>query len=140
MTTDIVTVSPLDNIYEAAVKMKEHDIGFIPVVDDRQLIGVCTDRDLVIRGYAEKNPGSTSITEVMTDECITCSEDTTVDEAARIMAEHQIRRLCIVEDGELIGVCAIGDLAVRASYEDEAGQALHDISVPDHDQDQMMTH
>jgi len=138
MTTDCVTVTPQDNIYEAAVKMKQHDIGFIPIVEGKKLIGVCTDRDLVIRGYAEKHPGSTSITEVMTKDCITCSPDTSLDEAAEIMADKQIRRLCIVENGELVGVCAIGDLAVRNTLVDEAGQALHEIS--ESNTTQTMTH
>jgi CBS domain-containing protein len=131
MTTGCVTCTPQDNIYEAAVKMKQHDIGFIPIVEGKKLVGVCTDRDLVIRGYAEKHSGSTSITEVMTKECITCSPDTSLDEAAKIMADKQIRRLCIVENGELVGVCAIGDLAVRDTLVDEAAQALHEISEPD---------
>jgi len=138
MTTDCVCVTPQDNIYEAAVKMKQHDIGFIPIVEGKKLIGVCTDRDLVIRGYAEKHSGSTSITEVMTRECITCSPDTSLDEAAKIMSDKQIRRLCIVENGELVGVCAIGDLAVRNNLIDEAGHALHEISEPN--ETHAMTH
>lgn len=130
MTTNCVTVTPKDNIYEAALKMKQHDIGFIPVVEGKKLIGVCTDRDLVIRGYAEKHSGSTAITEVMTADCVTCSPDTTLDQAAELMADEQIRRLCIVDNGELVGVCAIGDLAVRDIHVDEAAKALHEISEP----------
>lgn len=134
MTTDCVTVTPLDNIYEAAVKMKQHDIGFLPIVEGKKLVGVCTDRDLVIRGYADKHPGSASITDVMTKECITVTPDTPVEEAAELMADKQIRRLCIVDQGELVGVCALGDLAVHSVYEQEAGRALTEISESDETQ------
>lgn len=128
MSTDCVTVSPLDNVYEVAVKMKEHDIGFIPVVEGKKLIGVITDRDLVIRGYAEKHSGSTAVSEVMTSEVDTITSETSTDEAANLMAEKQIRRLPVVDGGELVGVLAIGDLAVREIFVNEAGEALSAIS------------
>ncbi|WNQ13647.1 CBS domain-containing protein [Paenibacillus aurantius] len=131
MTRDCVTVTLEDNVYEIAVKMKQHDIGFIPVVDGKQLIGVVTDRDLVVRGYAEKRSGSTAVKEVISEKTVTASPDMTVREAAELMAREQIRRLPIVENGELAGVVAIGDLAVRQKLEDEAGQALSRISEPD---------
>jgi CBS domain-containing protein len=128
MTKDCITVTKQDNIFEIAVKMKEHNIGFIPIVDGKKLIGVVTDRDLVLRGYADKRSGSSSVEEVMSNKPITATENTTVDEAVRIMADKQIRRLPIVQNGELIGVVAIGDLAVHKFSEEEAGQALSEIS------------
>ena len=132
METDLVTVTLQDNIYEVAVKMKQHDIGFIPVVEGKTLIGVITDRDLVVRGYAEKHSGSTAVKEVMSDqEVVAVSPETSVDEAARIMAKHQVRRLPVVENNELVGVVAIGDLAVRSKLEQEAGEALSKISEKD---------
>mgnify|MGYP002624123020 CR=1 FL=1 len=132
METDVVTVTLKDNIYEVAVKMKQHDIGFIPVVEGKTLIGVITDRDLVVRGYAEKHSGSTAVKEVMSDrKLVAVSPDTSVEEAARIMAKHQIRRLPVVENNELVGVVAIGDLAVRETLEEEAGEALGKISEKD---------
>ncbi|AEI42433.1 CBS domain-containing protein [Paenibacillus mucilaginosus] len=132
MTTDCAVVTLQDNIFEAAVKMKQEDTGFIPVVDGRKLIGVLTDRDLVIRGYAEKHSGSTAISEVMSGRVVSVGPETTVDEAAKVMAKEQIRRLPVVENGELIGIVSIGDLAVRNKYEDEAGQALSQISEKTH--------
>ncbi|WP_274361569.1 CBS domain-containing protein [Paenibacillus thermotolerans] len=129
METDIVTVTLKDNIYEVALKMKLHNIGFVPVVEGKQLLGVITDRDLVIRGYAEKHSGSTAVKEVMSDQqVITVTKDTSVDECAKLMAKNQIRRLPVIENNELIGVVAIGDLAVRDMTEDEAGEALSKIS------------
>ncbi|MEF3309904.1 CBS domain-containing protein [Paenibacillus sp. GYB004] len=128
MSTDCVTVSPQDNIYEIALKMKQNDIGFIPVVEGRKLIGVVTDRDLVIRGYAEKHSGSTAVEEVISKDVTTVGPDTSVDEAAKLMARQKIRRLPVVSGGELIGVVAIADLAVREIFVNEAGEALSEIS------------
>lgn len=130
MSTDCVTVSLQDNVYEIAVKMKQHDIGFIPVVEGKKLLGVVTDRDLVVRGYAEKREGSAAVEQVMTKQPITVSPETTVDEAAKLMAQKQIRRLAVANNGELLGVVAIGDMAVRHIYEEEAGEALSEISEP----------
>jgi CBS domain-containing protein len=128
MEKDCVTVTLQDNVYEIAVKMKQHDIGFIPVVEGKKLIGVVTDRDLVIRGYAEKREGSAAVKQVMTDNVQTIDASTSIDEAAKLMAEQQIRRLPVVDKGELVGIVAIGDLAVRDKFENEAGQALSQIS------------
>lgn len=131
MTKEPVTVTLLDNVYEVAVKMREHDTGFIPVIDnedDKTLLGVITDRDLVIRGYAAKHPGSTAVEKVMSREIQTVSENTSVDEAAELMSSWQIRRLAVTSGQKLIGVVSIGDLAVRNIFADEAGEALHDIS------------
>ncbi|MDO3677673.1 CBS domain-containing protein [Paenibacillus ehimensis] len=131
MTTDCATVTLKDNVFEAAVKMKQEDTGFIPVVEGKKLIGVLTDRDLVIRGYAEKREGSAAIQQVMSDRVVSVPPETTVDEAAKIMAKEQIRRLPVVENGELVGIVSIGDLAVRDKFEDEAGEALSQISEKD---------
>lgn len=131
MTTDCSTVTLQDNVYEAAVKMKQEDTGFIPVVDGKKLIGVLTDRDLVIRGYAEKREGSAAIKQVMSNKVVSVSPDTTVDEAAKVMAKEQIRRLPVVENGDLVGIVSIGDLAVRDIFENEAGEALSQISEQD---------
>ncbi|MFB6365106.1 CBS domain-containing protein [Paenibacillus elgii] len=131
MTTDCSTVTLKDNVYEAAVKMKQEDTGFIPVVEGKKLIGVLTDRDLVIRGYAEKREGSAAIKQVMSERVVSVPPQTTVDEAAKIMAKEQIRRLPVVENGDLVGIVSIGDLAVRDKFEDEAGEALSQISEQD---------
>lgn len=132
MSTDCVTATLQDNIYELALKMKQHDIGFIPIVEGKKLIGVVTDRDLVVRGYAEKHSGSTAVAEVMTDEVDTITSETSTDEAAMLMASKQIRRLPVVDGEDLIGVLAIGDLAVREIFVNEAGEALSAISEHEH--------
>jgi CBS domain-containing protein len=128
MSKDCVSVTLEDNVFEIAVKMKQHDIGFIPVLEGKKLIGVVTDRDLVIRGYAEKREGSAAVKQVLSEKITTIPSSTTVDEAAKIMAQEQIRRLPVVDNGELVGIVAIGDLAVRNIFENEAGEALGKIS------------
>ncbi|MDQ0253848.1 CBS domain-containing protein [Evansella vedderi] len=128
MTTEVESCSPVDNVYEAAVKMKEYDVGAIPICEGQQLLGMITDRDIVVRGVAEKKPNSTQVTDVMTEQLLTATPDMSVDEAAKMMAEKQIRRLPIVENSRLIGIVALGDLAVHKSTADEAGFALSEIS------------
>ncbi|OXM15832.1 CBS domain-containing protein [Paenibacillus herberti] len=129
MTRTCYTATLKDNVYELAVLMKEHGIGFVPIVEGDKLIGVVTDRDLVLRGYGAKHPGSTAVREVMTADPITVSPDVDAEEAAELMASRQIRRLAVVDgDGKLAGVLSIGDLAVNGRYRQEAGEALGEIS------------
>ena len=128
MSTHIVQCTPLDNVYEAAVKMKEESIGLIPVVENEQVVGLVTDRDLVVRGIAEKHHGSNKITNVMTTNIISVSPDDSIEKATELMAQHQIRRLPVVESDRLVGMLALGDLAIRESADDQAGFALSEIS------------
>lgn len=130
MTDELVTVGKQSSIHECAVKMKEHNIGIVPVVEGRRLIGLVTDRDIVIRGIAEHRQETDIVENVMSEKLYTCEPDMPVEEVAKIMANEQIRRLPVVENGELIGIVAIGDLAVRDTSENEAGQALSRISEP----------
>jgi CBS domain-containing protein len=128
MTTNIEYCTPLDNVYEVAVKMRDLNVGAIPIVDSGQLIGMITDRDLVVRGIAEKRSGSNQVTNVMSDKLITISPDASLEEASRMMAEHQIRRLPVVENGRLVGIVSLGDLAINKMSDQIAGVALSEIS------------
>lgn len=130
MTKEVETCSLLDNVYEAAVKMKENNCGAIPIVDGKRLVGIITDRDIVIRGIAEKRPPSLKIDGIMTKEVITISEDDSIYTAAKLMAEHQIRRLPVVKNGELVGIIALGDIATESRIDYQAKMALSEISVP----------
>lgn len=130
MTDDIECCTLLDNVYEVATKMRDWNVGAIPIVDGEKLVGMITDRDIVVRGVAEKHPGSTKVEDIMTDNLITVTPDTTTKEAARLMAENQVRRLPVVEGERLVGIVALGDLAVRDLSDDQAGQALSEISEP----------
>ena len=128
MSTNIVQCTPLDNVYEAAVKMKEESIGVIPVVENNQVVGLVTDRDLVVRGIAEKHPGSNKVTNVMTTDIVSISPNDSVEKAIELMAQYQIRRLPVVENGQLVGMLALGDLARTEQADHQAGFALSEIS------------
>jgi CBS domain-containing protein len=128
MTEEVECCSLLDNIYEVALKMKQLNVGAIPIIDKEKLVGMITDRDIVVRGVAEKHPGSTKVEDIMSNNLVTVSPDSTSKEAAKLMAEHQIRRLPIVEEGKLIGIVSLGDFAIRELTDDQAKEALTEIS------------
>ncbi|MCS0652169.1 CBS domain-containing protein [Cytobacillus firmus] len=128
MTDEVESCSLLDNVYEVAVKMKELNVGAIPIVDNDKLVGMITDRDIVLRCVAEKHPASSKVEDIMSSHLVTVSRDTESREAARLMAEHQIRRLPVVEGDKLVGIVSLGDFAVRHFTDDQAGEALTDIS------------
>ncbi|WP_066066417.1 CBS domain-containing protein [Neobacillus soli] len=128
MTDKVESCTLLDNVFEVALKMKELNVGAIPIIDKDKLVGMITDRDIVIRGVAEKHPGSSKVEDIMSHDLITVSPDTTSKEAAKLMAEHQIRRLPVVENGELIGIVSLGDFAIRELTDDQAKEALTEIS------------
>lgn len=128
MTDDVECCTLLDNVYEVAVKMKEQDVGAIPIVDQDKLVGMITDRDIVLRCIAEKHPASSKVEEIMSDNLITISPDASSRDAVRLMAEHQIRRLPVVEGGKFIGIVSLGDFAVRELTDDQAKKALTEIS------------
>lgn len=132
MTSNIEACTLLDNVYEVAVKMKEHDVGAIPVVDGDRLVGIITDRDIVVRGVAEKKPGSSRVEEVMSGKLVTVSPDTSTKEAARLMAQHQIRRLPVVEGDKLVGIVSLGDIALNPQSDSQAEVALTEISEHEH--------
>lgn len=128
MTDEVECCTLLDNIFEVAVKMKELNVGAIPIVDKERLVGMITDRDIVLRGVAEKYPASAKVEDIMSHDLITVSPDSTSRDAAKLMAQHQIRRLPVVEDGKLTGIVSLGDFAIRELTDDQAKEALTDIS------------
>jgi len=129
MTTNVRTVSANDSISEAANIMKQLDVGSVPVIDNNLLVGIITDRDLVLRGLAEGKNSEERVSSIMTKDITTVAPDTDVHKAADIMASKQIRRLPIVENNHLVGIVSIGDMAVEDIFENEAGEALHTISM-----------
>jgi CBS domain-containing protein len=129
MTTDVRAVSANDSISEAANIMKQLDVGAVPVLDNHLLVGIITDRDLVLRAVAEGKNSDERVSTIMTKNITTVSPDTDVHKAADLMASQQIRRLPIVENGRLVGIVSIGDMAVEDIFENEAGEALHTISM-----------
>ncbi|WP_044896167.1 CBS domain-containing protein [Bacillus alveayuensis] len=111
MTTNIDYCTPLDNVYEAAVKMKDLHVDVIPIVQNNKLVGVVTDRDLVVRCMAEKHPGSTKITDVMSDHLVTVTPQDSVDKAAQLMSQYEIYHLPVVENGQIVGMVSLVDLS-----------------------------
>ncbi|MEW9050341.1 MAG: CBS domain-containing protein [Neobacillus sp.] len=132
MTESVESCTLLDNVYEVAVKMKELNVGAIPIVDENKLVGMITDRDIVVRGVAEKHPGSTKVEDIMSSKLVTISPDATTQEAAKMMAEHQIRRLPVVEGDNIVGIVSLGDFAIREKTDDQAKEALTEISEPNY--------
>lgn len=131
MTTNVASVTALDNAFEVAEKMEQLNVGAIPVVNEQgDVAGMITDRDLVLRAFAKKQSGSAPIQSLMSQNLAVGSPEMSIDEAAQLMAAKQIRRLPVVQNGKLVGIVSIGDLAVRNDLADEAGRALSMISQP----------
>lgn len=131
MTQNVATLNSADTVEKAAQLMREHDIGAIPVCDQEKVIGVVTDRDIALRTVAEgQNATSQTVRSVMTTTPVIGKPEMDVREAARIMKERQIRRLPVVENGNLVGIVSLGDFAVESGLNDCAEKALSGISEP----------
>lgn len=131
MTKNVATVSPNQTVQEAAQIMHQKNIGALPVVENGQVIGMITDRDITLRTSAQgKDPASVRVSEVMTNRVVTGTPNMSVQEAANVMAQHQIRRLPIVENNQIQGIVALGDIATNSASDQAAGQALTNISEP----------
>ncbi|HVS52576.1 MAG TPA: CBS domain-containing protein [Opitutaceae bacterium] len=131
MTAHARTVAPDNTLVEAAGLMRELDVGALPVLDGGRLMGIVTDRDLVVRGVADgRDPNVTSVDHVFSSGVVRVFADEEVEEAARLMEEKQIRRLLVVDRAErLVGIVSLGDLA-NASQPAFSGMALRDVSAP----------
>ncbi len=133
MTRGVRTMSPSDTMTLAAQAMDELNVGVIPVCDGGKLLGMVTDRDIVVRGVAQGLDGDTTkLADVMSTGVRTANEHDDVDEVLAKMADSQIRRLPVVDDQDrLIGIVALGDIAAKAHGEDaEIGEQLGEISSP----------
>lgn len=133
MTRGVRSMSPTDTVVEAAKAMDELNVGVIPVCEGERLVGMVTDRDIVVRGLArDMDSRSTRLADVMSTSVRTVHEDDDVDEVLAEMADSQIRRVAVVDDGErLIGIVSLGDIAAKdAGDEEDVGESLADISAP----------
>ena len=128
MTPNPRTVEPTTTAQEAATLMKSEDIGSLPIVERDNLIGVITDRDLAIRIIAEGRGTDTTVGEIASKDVVTIDPAQSIDEAARLMAEHQVRRLPVVEeDGTLVGILAQADIA-QTGHDALTGETVQRIS------------
>ncbi len=128
MTASPTSCEPSTTIADAAKVMAQEDVGPIPIVEGGSLVGIVTDRDLVVRALAEgRDPNSTTIGEIASGDLVTVEPDTDLDEALQIMGQQQVRRLPVVEGGSLVGIVAQADIA-RAIDEEKTGEVVQDIS------------
>jgi CBS domain-containing protein len=133
MTPKPECIRPGATLQEAARRMRELDVGSLPVCgDDDRLAGMITDRDIAVRAVAEgKDPRTTTVREAMTEEIIYGFEDQDVREAARTMQEKQVRRLIVLNrDKRLVGIVSLGDLATESGDREKSGEVLQDVSEP----------
>jgi CBS domain-containing protein len=133
MSTNIIVCEPTANIAEVARQMKSEDVGPIPVVDNKSskhVIGIVTDRDLVIKVLAEgRDPSSTQVREIMTSNPVTCREHDNIDKAMKAMEQNQIRRILVVDDSDhLVGIIAQADIATRTPDDKKTGDMVEKIS------------
>lgn len=130
MTPNPKAVTEIASVLEVARIMRDLDTGVVPVVDGRKVIGLVTDRDIVVRALADgKDCKVIRVSDVMTKGVYTVKEDTPVDEVLKLMAKDEIRRLPVVNSsGELTGIVSIGDVAKRTGKDDKVGKAIEDIS------------
>ena len=130
MTTEVQVLEPNDTLQTAAQRMRGHDIGLLPICDNDRLVGVVSDRDLAIRATAEGlDPKSTKVSQIKSDDVAYCFDDQSVDEAARVMQERQIRRLVVLDrkDKRMVGIVALGDVATNGTAK-TAGEVLEVVS------------
>ena len=129
MTRDVQTASRETSLRDAAVMMRDGDMGSIPVVDGGKLVGIVTDRDMVVRVLAEGKGADTAVSEAMTSDLVTVKPDDYVFEAIRLMGERQVRRIPVIgENGELAGIIAIADVALETEDEREIAETMEEIS------------
>lgn len=133
MTQDVEFVRPDDTLVEAATKMKNLDVGPLPVCEHQGVVGIVTDRDITIRAVAlGKDPKTTKVRDVMSEDVICCYLDQNVEVAAHLMQSQQIRRVLVVDrDKRLVGIVSLGDLAVVAETPAKAGEILQEVSGPE---------
>ncbi len=119
MMSPVETAAGDDSVKLAALRMRASEVGVLPVVEQGQVIGILTDRDITVRGTAEgKDPDRTTVRELMTPRLIACAPDDELSDAARLMVAHSVRRLLVLDaHGQLVGILSVDDLAVLAADE-----------------------
>lgn len=133
MTTTFQTIGQGESVRRAAELMRDMDVGILPVVEENQLVGTVTDRDIAIRGIASgAAPGDMPVRDIMSRGVLCAYDDDAVESAAVKMEENQVRRLFVVDhDERCVGVVSLGDLAVRTQDASLSGEVLEEVSQPD---------
>jgi len=131
MTPTVQSVELRTSVLEAARLMRDSDVGSLPVIgDEGRPVGVVTDRDIVVRAVADgKDPTATKVVDVFTSDLVSIEPEESLDEALRLMAAHRVRRLPVVERGQLVGVVAQADVALSESPK-KTGELIEEVSQP----------
>ena len=131
MTNDVEVIAPDLPVKEAAMKMKQFDIGFVPVCENDRMVGAITDRDIAVRVVAEgRDTNQVKIRDVMTKQSFFCFVDQDIEEATKVMQDSQVRRIIVLDRNKKIaGVISLGDLAL-AGQKEEAAETLRETSEP----------
>ncbi len=129
MTSNVRTANREMSLRDVAVMMRDGDMGSIPVVEDGKLVGIVTDRDIVVRSIAEGKDSTSAVGDAMTTEIFSVRPDDFVFEAIRLMGDKQVRRVPVVaDDGSLAGIIAMADIALEMEDEREIAETLEEIS------------
>jgi CBS domain-containing protein len=130
MTNEAIMIGAGSTLIEAARRMREYEIGALPVTEGDTLVGMITDRDIIVWAIAEdKDPAETRVSEIMTPEVFYCHAEDDIEEAARIMKEKTIRRLCVVDEQDKpVGFVSLTDFAVKSHDERLVGELLGRVS------------
>ncbi len=131
MTSTICCASPSDSLTDVASEMKRHNVGVMPVCEGGRLVGLITDRDIAIECVASgSNPRECKVSNFMSSELLSGSPDMDVVEAARLMGAEQVHRLPVVENGRLVGMVSLGDLAIHCNDDKVVANLIREISTP----------
>lgn len=130
MTPNPACVSEKDSIRDVARIMAREDTGVVPVVDGKKIIGMITDRDIVVRLVAEgKDPANARVTEAMTKSVRSVREDAAVNDVLNLMTNAEIRRVPVVnQNDEIVGIVSLGDIAMNTKQDGKVGKAVENIS------------
>jgi CBS domain-containing protein len=132
MTESPQTAGPGMTAADAAGLMRQLDVGVIPVAEDGNVIGLVTDRDIVLRVVAKReDPDTVTLADILTKAPVSVSPDAKLSEARDLMAGHRVRRLLVMKGDELVGILSLGDVALADASDREVGEALEDISESD---------
>jgi CBS domain-containing protein len=128
MTRDVRACEPNATVADAAKVMAQEDVGPVPIVEDGRLVGIVTDRDIVVRVVAEgRDPNATTVKEIASTDLVTVSPGDDLDEALNLLAQRQVRRLPVVEGERLVGIVAQADIA-RLGKDKKTGEVVEEIS------------
>jgi CBS domain-containing protein len=128
MTRDVRACEPNATVADAAKVMAQEDVGPVPIIEEGRLVGIVTDRDIVVRVVAEgRDPNATTVGEIASTELVTVSPGDDLDEALNLLAKRQVRRLPVVEGDRLVGIVAQADIA-RLGKDQKTGEVVEEIS------------